>query len=103
MDFSYYIFIMAILLLLNYKKIESVIEQYHTVKSTTKYNHEHPHNLVIDLGYVLMNKEGVEQYEALKPKLEQVRRYCLNANNQEVNRIVYIEESQFEPVKLKIV
>jgi energy-converting hydrogenase A subunit M len=103
MDFAYCIFVTAVLFLANYKKIENLIGLYDAIKKSTDNRYEHSHNLVIDLGDVLMNKEGIEQYEALKPKLEQVKRYCLNANNQQVKRIVLADESQFEPVKLKIV
>jgi energy-converting hydrogenase A subunit M len=101
MTFVYYMLAIAVLLLTNIKRIESVSLQYKTLKEGTPVNHSH--NLIIDLGDVLMNKEGIEQYEALKPKFEQVKRYCLNVNNQQVNRIINVDESQFEPVKLKIV
>jgi energy-converting hydrogenase A subunit M len=101
MTFVYYMLAIAVLLLTNIKRIESVSLQYKTLKEGTPVNHSH--NLVIDLGDVLMNKEGIEQYEALKPKFEQVKRYCLNESNQNITRIAHTGESQFEPVKLKVV
>jgi energy-converting hydrogenase A subunit M len=103
MDFAYCIFVTAVLFLANYKKIENLIGLYDAIKKSTDNRYEHSHNLVIDLGDVLMNKEGIEQYEALKPKFEQVKRYCLNESNQNITRIAHTGESQFEPVKLKVV
>jgi energy-converting hydrogenase A subunit M len=103
MDFVYYLLIFSVFLFIGYKKLENLIGQYDLIKKSTEHCYEHSHNLVIDLGDVLMNKEGIEQYEALKPKFEQVKRYCLNENNQNITRIAHTGENQFEPVKLKIV
>jgi hypothetical protein len=103
MDFVYYLLSFSVILFVSYKKLENLISQYDLVKKSTEHGHEHSHNLVMDLGDTLINKEGIEQYEALKPKLEQVKRYYLNASNQNVPRIVHNEENQFEQVKLKVV
>jgi energy-converting hydrogenase A subunit M len=103
MDFVYYLLIFSVFLFVGYKKLENLICQYDAIKKSTGNRYEHSHNLIIDLGDVLMNKEGVEQYEALKPKIEQVKRYCLNESNQNITRIAHTGESQFEPVKLKVV
>jgi len=93
--------VIAILLLVNIKRIEKIFLQYKGAKKPVEVNHAH--NIAMDLGRALIDKEGVEQYNAVKPKLEQAKRYYLNANNQNVDRIIRTEESQLEPVKLKVV
>ncbi|NQZ24462.1 MAG: hypothetical protein HRT53_20750 [Colwellia sp.] len=103
MDFVYYLIIFSVALLASYKKLENLIGQYDSIKRSDDLSYKHSHNLVMDLGNVLMNKEGIEQYNELKPKLEQAKRYYLNASNQNVERIVRNNESQLEPVKLKVV
>jgi len=103
MDFVYYLIIFSVALLASYKKLENLISEYDLTKKSDDLGYKHSHNIVMDLGNVLMNKEGVEQYNALKPKLEQTKRYYLNSSNMNVGRIIRTEEIQLEPVKLKVV
>ncbi len=103
MTFAFFLLIVAVLLLANIKKLEQVSNQYELIKKTTTVNYNHAHNLVVDLGDTLINTEGAEQYHALKPKLEQVKRYYLNNENQKIHNVVRNNEDNRQPVALKIV
>jgi hypothetical protein len=103
MAFIYCTLIIAVLLLANIRRIERIFLKHDNTNKNTSVNYNHAHNLVIDIGNTLLNTEGVQQYKELKPKLEQVKIYYVNANNQSINTERKATENKLSQVKLKVV
>ncbi len=101
MSFVYFLLIIAVILLANVFRIEKAIANYRNKKNTVDYSHAD--KLLMDIGNTLINKNGIEQYQELKPKLEQAKRYYLNASNKQTTRNVQQSNDKKETVKLKIV
>jgi len=57
----------------------------------------------MDMGNILENTQGVEQYQKLKPKLEQVKRYYRNNDRRNIVPIDREQPTENEPVQLKVV
>lgn len=101
MSFVYFLLLIAVLLLANVARIEKAIANYRNKKNTVHYSHAD--KLLMDIGNTLINKNGIEQYEELKPKLEQAKRYYLSASNKQAINNTHQNTDKKEPIKLKVV
>lgn len=99
MDFIYYIFFLALFLLIFFKKIEAFLNSQKEYSACKKREH----SLVMQIGDILENSKGTEQYTRLKPKLEQVKRYYKNNDNRNVVPIGREQQVEKEPVQLRVV
>lgn len=57
----------------------------------------------MDIGCILEDTHGVEQYNKLKPKLELVKRYYHNNDKRSIVPIDREKPTENEPVRLKVV
>lgn len=99
MLFVYYFLAFAIVLIIFHKFIEDNV--FGNENNNEESGNTHAHRLIVDIGDTLINKEGIEQYKELKPKLEQVKRYYLNNENRQ--QVTKVELESNKPVELKIV
>lgn len=93
----------AIFLLVFYKKIERLLDDKVDEQRKRKEIATHAHSLVMDIGNILENSQGADQYTRLKPKLEQVKRYYRNNDNRNVVPIDREQQAEKEPVQLRVV
>ncbi|MDO6426195.1 hypothetical protein Q4489_04185 [Thalassotalea sp. 1_MG-2023] len=93
----------AIFLLVFYKKLEKLLDNKVDEQRKRKEITEHAHSLVMDIGNILENHEGIDQYQNLKPKLEQLKRYYRNNDNLNVVPIDREQQTEKEPVQLRVV
>lgn len=93
----------SIFLLVFYKKLEQLLDDKVDEQRKRKEIATHAHSLVMDIGNILENSQGVDQYNMLKPKYEQIKRYYRNNDNRNVIPIDMVQSEQNEPVQLKVV
>lgn len=93
----------AILLLVFYKIIERSLDNKTNEQNKRKEIATHAHSLVMDVGNILENSEGLEQYNKLKPKLELVKRYYHNNDKRNIVPIDRGQSAENEPIQLKVV
>jgi hypothetical protein len=98
MTLVYFFLGLAIALLVSHKICDSIL---YGKKETNNSKNTHAHNLVVDIGNTLINEKGVNQYQKLKPKLEQAKRYYLS--NKNTQQGIESTETKLESVKLKVV
>ncbi len=101
--FAAILIIVAIFLLVFYKKLEKLLDDKVDEQRKRKEIATHAHSLVMDIGNILENTKGTEQYHKLKPKYEQVKRYYRNNDKRNIVAIDRVQSSEKEPVQLKVV
>lgn len=93
----------AMFLLIFYKIIERFLDNKANEHNKRKEIATHAHSLVMDIGCILEDTHGVEQYNKLKPKLELVKRYYHNNDKRSIVPIDREKPTENEPVRLKVV
>ncbi|PCH95370.1 MAG: hypothetical protein COB83_09010 [Gammaproteobacteria bacterium] len=101
--FAALLIISATFLLVFYKKFEKLLDDKVDKHRQRKEIATHAHSLVMDIGNILENSQGADQYNKLKPKLEQVKRYYRNNDKRNIVPIDRDQRSENEPVQLKAV
>jgi chromosome condensin MukBEF ATPase and DNA-binding subunit MukB len=72
-------------------KLES-LNKSNSVKNSNQVQFDLAHNLLMNIGDTLSNKEGIEQYDDMKVHYKSVKTYYKNSNEQPVNISQYKKE-----------
>lgn len=101
--FAALLIISATFLLVFYKKLERLLDDKVDKQRKRKEIATHAHSLVMDIGNILENTQGADQYNKLKPKYEQIKRYYRNNDKRNIVPIEIEQRSENEPIQLKVV